>query len=150
MSNQPRKPGLWPRLRRIWVIGGLTATAIFVGWSLIAYRSNAEARAATLGTPGVTVAHVDGIWRFTPAPPAVATAAGLLFFPGSLVDPRAYAPLLLAGAQAGHPALLVELPRRGAFGGGSDPAVGAKARQVMHAPGAPTRWVVAGHSLGGS
>lgn len=45
---------------------------------------------------------------------------GPLFFPRALVNPVAYAPLARAVAQAGFPAYLGELPRRGAFGGAND------------------------------
>jgi pimeloyl-ACP methyl ester carboxylesterase len=82
----------------------------------------------------------------------VRASAGLVFFPGGLVDPVAYAPLTRAAAAAGHPSVLVELPRRGAFGGADDPRVLETARSAMRAmPTRPpvTAWVIAGHSRGG-
>ena len=42
-------------------------------------------------------------------------ATALVFFPGALVEARAYAPLARAVAQAGYRATIVELPRRGAL-----------------------------------
>lgn len=92
---------LWPIVRRIWVTVGLTATAIFVAWSLIAYRANTEERRATVSESAVTVRHADGIWRFEGVrPPKDPT---LVFFPGSLVDPRAYAPLARIGGKTPEP-----------------------------------------------
>ena len=72
----------------------------------------------------------------------------LVFFPGALVDPVAYAPLLRAVAAAGFPAYLVELPRRGALGGADDPAREQRLDRVLASPSMSKQWLVAGHSRG--
>ena len=137
---------IWPVIRRVWITTGLVFTAVFVTWSLIAYRANGQARAA-LGSDGrVAVKHAGTYWSFDP--PAAATT-GLIFFAGALVDPVAYAPLARAIAGEGFTVLLVELPRRGAFGGADGPEVFARARAASSARPGVTRWVVAGHSRGG-
>ena len=136
----------WKTIQRIWIITGLTGTAIFVTWSLLAYRAQGpERRTALESDARVKVTAADGYWSFTPPSPA---RAGLIFFPGALVDPAAYAPLVHAIAGEGYAAILVQVPRRGAFGGAEGPEVFARARAA--AAGAPVgRWVVAGHSRGG-
>jgi pimeloyl-ACP methyl ester carboxylesterase len=131
----------------IWATLGITAFVVFTGWSLIAYRASAEARDALASDASVTVTRDGDLWRFEPVVPS-ASRAGLLFVPGALVDPVAYAPLLHAVAAAGHEAVLLTLPRRGAFGGAEDPAIPGRVRAVMQRPGAPARWFVAGHSKG--
>ena len=138
---------LWRRIRFVWITAGISATVIFVLWSLIAYRPSAEARAATASDATVTVAYDDAIWSFRPAKPVNAESA-LVFFPGALVDPVAYAPLLRAAAAAGFPAYMIELPRRGAFGGADDPAVMRWLDRLLARSDAPRHWVVAGHSRG--
>lgn len=139
---------LWPTIRRIWITTGLVATAIFVAWSLIAFRASGPARAALQDDPSVRVEREDTRWSFLPAQRR--SDVGLLFFPGGLVDPAAYAPLLRGVADAGHVAVLVPLPRRGAFRGADDAEVLNRAVSAMsNAPGM-TRWVVAGHSKGGA
>lgn len=138
---------LWRRIRFVWITAGISATVIFVVWSLIAYTASAEARAATASDATVTVTHEGGIWSFQPPTPANAASA-LVFFPGALVDPVAYAPLLRAAAAAGFPAYMIELPRRGAFGGGDDPEVMRRLDRLLARSDAPRRWVVAGHSRG--
>ena len=134
-------------IRRIWISTGLLATAIFVIWSLIAFRASGEARAADGGDASVRVERNDGVRRFTPIGSAT-NDVGLLFFPGAMVDPRAYAPLARAVASAGHTAVIVELPRRGAFGGADDPALFDRAERIMTSSGGPRRWIIAGHSRG--
>jgi pimeloyl-ACP methyl ester carboxylesterase len=73
----------------------------------------------------------------------------VLFFPGAVVDPVAYAPLLHDVAAAGYAAVLVEVPRRGPFGGDEAPEVFDRARHAMRSTGHVNRWVAAGHSRGG-
>lgn len=142
------RKNLWHRIRRIWFTLGIGATIVFVGWSLIAYRASSEAQVAVTTDETVTVAHAAGIWSFLPhVTPAAATPA-LVFFPGALVDPVAYAPLLRAAATAGFPAYIVELPRRGAFGGGDDPALELGLDRLLAGLGASRPWVIAGHSRG--
>jgi pimeloyl-ACP methyl ester carboxylesterase len=130
------------------MITGGTAGAIFVVWSLLAYRATPEAHAALNSTAVVDVSEHDGYWRFQPRQRA---AVGLLFFPGALVDPAAYAPLVRAVAAQGYTAVLVQVPRRGAFGGAeSEELVERYTRALRELRGSgPTRWVVAGHSRGG-
>ena len=72
-----------------------------------------------------------------------ASTTGVVFYPGALVDPRAYVPNLLPLAEAGHPVVILKLPYNIAF---FDPN-GAQA--VMDANPEVERWVVGGHSLGG-
>ena len=127
---------------------GIALTVVFVAWSLIAYRANTEAHAATISDADVANARDHGVWKFLPLGVATPLPVGLLFFPGALVDPAAYAPLARAVAAAGFPVVLVELPRRGAFGGADDPELLGRAQDQMRKPGGPCRWVIAGHSRG--
>jgi hypothetical protein len=92
---------LWKRVRRVWVVTGITVTAVFVIWSLIAYRASAEAREALNSDSVVAVIHGEGMWRYTPKRVKDARETALVFFPGALVDPRAYAPLARAVAVQG-------------------------------------------------
>ena len=139
---------LWRRVHRVWVTLGLVVTVIFVGWSLIAYRASPAARIAIRPDTSVAVRHDDGIWSFIPRLPPTPAAPALIFFPGALVDPVAYAPLMRAAAAAGFPAYLIELPRRGAFGGADDPALERRLDRLLTASSSPRTWVIAGHSRG--
>jgi pimeloyl-ACP methyl ester carboxylesterase len=141
-----KKTSIWRKLHRIWITTGATVGIVFVVWSLLAYRPSAAARQALEADAAVTVTSADGYWSFTPGRPA---AAGLIFFPGGLVDPVAYAPLAHAVAAAGYPAALVQVPMRGAFGGADDPVVLSRALAAARSHSGVRAWVVAGHSRGG-
>jgi hypothetical protein len=69
---------------------------------------------------------------------------GVLFQPGARVDPRAYAAVLRPLAEAGHPVVIAKQPLGIAF-----LALGAL-DTARDAHPEVTRWVVGGHSLGGT
>jgi pimeloyl-ACP methyl ester carboxylesterase len=126
---------------------GVAALIVFAGWTFVAYRATPDARAALRGNDHITVERGEGYWLFQPT--SSAAGAGLLFFPGALVDPAAYAPLAREVAQRGYPVLLIELPWRGAFGAADWPDVFVRAREAMRRAPTVRKWVVAGHSRGG-
>lgn len=144
------RPRTWlARLRRAWMITGGTAGAIFVLWSVLAYRASSDAHAALESTSTINVSPHNGYWRFEPQRGA---EAGLLFFPGALVDPVAYAPIAREVAEHGHTVLLIQVPRRGAFGGAESTELSVRYMRALRETvqsGGPPRWVVAGHSRGG-
>ena len=76
--------------------------------------------------------------------PAIKTSVGLIFYPGGLVDYRAYAPLLKELAENGIESFLVKMPL--------DLAVISPNRAMDIIKDNPEikTWIMAGHSLGGS
>ena len=95
--------------------------------------------------PADPVPRVDAVetattWELRPA----GATTGLVFVPGARVDPRAYLALLAPVADAGH---LVVVPKPPLGIALLDP--GAPGRAFDAHPGVP-RWVVGGHSLGGT
>lgn len=140
---------LWKRVRQVWITAGLVFTAVFTVWSVIAYRASDDAKAAIVSDPDVLVQYDGGVWSFTrDSVNATDSLPALVFFPGALVDPVAYAPLARAVAAAGYPAYIVEIPRRAAFGGATSPELRVRLTRVLTQPTTPRRWVLAGHSRG--
>lgn len=82
--------------------------------------------------------------RIVLTPVGDASATGVVFLPGALVDARAYAGALRPIAEAGHPVVVVKQPFGIAFLG-----MGSLDSARSAVPGV-TGWVVAGHSLGGT
>ena len=71
-------------------------------------------------------------------------AVGLVFYPGAKVDPRAYARILRPIAEAGYPVVIIKLPYGIAFFAAN------AAADVVGRDDAIDKWVIAGHSLGGT
>ena len=76
-------------------------------------------------------------------PQATPPAAGFIFYPGGLVDPRAYAPAAHAIAAQGYLVVIVPMPLNLAFFDSN------RAADVIQAYGTVHHWTIGGHSLGG-
>lgn len=139
---------IWRVVRKIWIALGLTFLIAFTSWSLLAYRASPDARAALQSDSLVRVELDSGTWAFVPIRSDSISPVAFLFFPGALVNPVAYAPLMRAAALEGHAAFIVTLPRRGAFGGAEDPRVRLRTTRLLQR--ARTCWVLGGHSRGGA
>ena len=116
----------------------LAATGGFVLWASTPAQADAQAQQAA----GRANLQTDGTLYFAPVEPAKTT--GIIFYPGGRVDYRAYAPLALALAQSGYPVFILKAPLNLAV---FDPN-GAAA--VVSAYPEIDRWLIGGHSLGGS
>jgi pimeloyl-ACP methyl ester carboxylesterase len=132
-SRRPRAAGRWRCAARVATAGVLVAILAATVW----LRPFPAQRPATASAAAVTV--VDGLttWELRPSGPVAPT--GVVFYPGALVDPRAYLALLRPLAEAGHTVVLVKPPLGVALLAGPPPF-----------PDGPQRWVVGGHSLGGA
>ena len=82
--------------------------------------------------------------RITLRPMAAGSPVGVVFYPGAKVDSRAYAAILRPLAEAGHLVVIVKVPFGIAF------AAPDAAGDVIDSERGVRRWVVAGHSLGGT
>lgn len=137
--------GLW--LKRVVSLG--LAIIVAVGlWAL--QPALAEPEAVELLPPvggqsvesGVEISQDRS--RITMAPAESAPRAGLVFYPGGLVDPRAYTKILFPVAQAGYLVVIVKVP----FDLASIDIAAAQ-NPISDHPEVPF-WVVGGHSLGGA
>ncbi len=115
----------------------MVAVAGFLAWTRLArYPAlpEATALAQTAQTP-------QGWYVFQPPQP---TQTGLIFYPGGLVDPAAYAPLMKKLSDQGITTVIVPMPLDLAIFGVN------KASDVIAAYPEIKQWIISGHSLGGS
>ena len=141
-TGPERTPG--PRWRRVVLRSLGVGGAVVLVAALLYLRplpASSVAIDAMAGRPGVTV--TDSATRIELRPTTAARTTGLVFYPGALVDPRAYVPNLTPLAAAGYPVVILKLPYNIAF---FDPN---GATTTMDAEPQITRWAVGGHSLGG-
>lgn len=119
----------------------LLATAGFVLWAETPLGPMPEALAALQSDDQVTV-QTDPWFTFAPA--GQQPEIGLILYPGGRVDPRSYAPPAREIAAAGYLVVIPPMPLNLAvFAPG-------RAAKVMAAHPEIERWVLGGHSLGGS
>ncbi len=119
-------------------------TCIAVGGVVVYLRPLPASRSATaLLRDSADVDVTETLTHLEFAPVASATT-GLVFYPGALVDARAYAPTLRPLAAAGFLVVVVKMPLGVAFfDSGAASGVIADHPEIGH-------WAIGGHSLGGA
>ncbi len=131
-------------MRRTTVRAGGLAAAIVLA-ALAGCASYAPGPGALAPHAGVEIRQEGrALLVLPPGGAGGAAASGLVFYPGGLVDHRAYVPLAALVARAGHPVAIVRMPL--------DLAVLGKRRGLAVPPLLPGvgRWAIGGHSLGGA
>lgn len=132
------------RLRIIGRIVVLLTALVWVGavaW-LRPYPAAEPALSAMRSDVSVTV--TESPTEIVMAPTAASDTSGVLFQPGALVDPRAYAAVLRPLAENGHTVVIAKQPLGIAF-----LATGALDAARLEHPEV-VGWLVGGHSLGGT
>lgn len=134
--------------RRRWRLAGrIVATVAVVALlsTLVWLRPlGATARGLAALGDGNGVEVVENRTRIELRPTGALAPTGVVFYPGAKVDARAYSAILRPLAEAGHLVVIVKLPYGIAF---ADPNA---AGSVIAAEDGVDRWVIAGHSLGGT
>jgi dienelactone hydrolase len=110
-----------------------------VGWATVSAQPATERAVAVLQENDIELE--DGQLVFRPDSP---TNEGLIYYPGALVDPEAYAVTAQGIADAGYLVVIPKMPLNLAFMG-ANRADGIRADFPEI-----TSWVVGGHSLGGA
>jgi pimeloyl-ACP methyl ester carboxylesterase len=132
-------------LKRILLGLLILAVSVALGFVLWANIATAEptdtALQALESDQDVTVTQLDGMITFAPAGESPTT--GFIFYPGGLVDYRAYAPELKMIADHGYFVIVVDMPLNLAYFD-----VDAADDVLSKYPGI-TLWAIGGHSLGG-
>ncbi|MCK6578273.1 MAG: alpha/beta hydrolase [Anaerolineae bacterium] len=121
----------------------VVAGVAFLLWTANPAQPGAVALAALGSSESVAVTQSDGVITFDPLTPDQ-RPVGFIFYPGALVDPRAYAPVLRPLAEAGFLVVTRTMPLNLAIFDTS----AADALRAAHPEIAA--WVIGGHSMGGA
>lgn len=97
-------------------------------------------------TSEVRVSTSPATLAFTPVNETAPVA--LLFYPGALADPKAYAPMARAVAEAGFEVVIVELPFRLAPSERHREELAERTRALIRKDEKQRAWIVGGHSRG--
>jgi hypothetical protein len=129
-------------IRITWVVAGLT----FLTWLAYSYQSRGFPASVLQSDEFVTVTQTGETISFLPQENERIT--GLIFYPGGMVDPKAYAPLARRISEHGFTVHIVKLPLRSAPLSGQETDVMNYTRHLMETNPSIQRWVLAGHSRG--
>lgn len=135
-----------PRKRTVFRLALAAFWMVVTGWLFLNMQASGVDPAVLASGPSVVVSHGDSSVTFSPRDGA--STAGLIFYPGALVQPTAYAPLAHAVASQGFAVVILELPYRLAPLAAHRQDLGRRTREWISTH--PGTWVVGGHSRGGA
>lgn len=121
--------------------------SVVIGWMFWNMQARNLPEGSLESDERVTVTRTGDEIRFTPAVDSMST--GLIFYPGALADPEAYAPFSRRIAEAGFEVLILELPFRTAPFDRHRKDLAERSLAVTDSRHGPERWIVGGHSKGG-
>jgi surfactin synthase thioesterase subunit len=133
----------WHSIRKVWAGLGL----LFTAWMIASFQPTSTALSALHSDDAVRVITDSASLRFEPV---ATTQAGVLFYPGGMVDPRAYSPLAHELAENGYLAVIQKLPWRTAATLEQRHELLLASQSTLDAYPEVGRWLLAGHSRGGA
>ena len=110
-------------------------------WANDSYKPQALAKEALISDNTVEV-KIDKFISFTPK--NIEVTKGFIFYPGAKVDPESYAPLCRKIAEQGYEVVIVKMPMNLAIFSYN------RGEKVIDEYSNTKKWVVGGHSLGGT
>lgn len=138
-----RKQKVFKWMRRVYILLGVTfLLALFAGMQATGFDETVLSSDNT-----VSVTRDGDLLTFSPKRAAPSTA--LLFLPGAMVAPNAYAPMARTVAEQGYRVSILSLPLRLAPSEGSVSGVLERAAKIIQSDTSIQHWVIAGHSKGG-
>lgn len=123
-------------IRFVWVTAGLS----FIAWLIYSYQSHGVPPAFLRSDTLITVQQTGDYLAFRPTRPARNNR--LIFYPGAMVDPKAYVPLCRNIALNGTEVILIKMPWRLATNGYNKP------KELHMLDDAAKTYILAGHSQG--
>jgi hypothetical protein len=129
-------------IRILWVTFGILS----ILWMANSFRAQGFDKSILESDDLVSVEETASLIHFQPREKEQAT--GLIFFPGGMVQPEAYAPLSREIAGQGFNVFIVKLPFGAAPLESQEISVREKALEIIKSNGSIQHWVVGGHSRG--
>lgn len=132
----------WKIVRILWVTFGI----LFILWMANSFRARGFDKSILESDSKLTVAETSRFISFRPN--ASSQPVGLIFFPGGMVQPEAYAPMLRTIAEQGYSIFIVKLPFGSAPLKSQEADVINQALEIISANELIQHWFVGGHSRG--
>jgi len=129
-------------LRNLWITFGI----LFSLWMVNSFRAQGFDRSILASDSGVSIEETSRFISFRPAETPQPTA--LIFLPGGMVQPEAYAPMSRVIAENGFTVFVVKLPFGSAPLAPQEASVMEQTLALMNDNGPIENWVIGGHSRG--
>ena len=129
-------------IRTIWISFGI----LFLIWMANSFRAQGFDQSILKSDSTIIIEETSRYISFRPNEETHTTS--LIFFPGGMVQPEAYAPLARAVAGQGHTVFIIKLPFGSAPLESQQTKVMEGAMEIMQSHASIPAWVVGGHSRG--
>ena len=129
-------------IRTIWISFGL----LFLLWMANSFRAQGFDKSLLESDSKITIEETNRFLSFRPN--ASLGPTGLIFFPGGMVQPEAYAPMARRIAKQGYTVFIVKLPFGSAPLESQQTSVMEGALEIMQNENSVQYWLVGGHSRG--
>lgn len=149
MTNQKatavttKKKHSYRLIRRIYPLLGIT----FLIWFAYSTRARGFDKSILTSNEIVQVRESELAWQFSPVKSA---DTALIFLPGALIEPTAYAPLARDLARAGVTVYIVKPPWLGMPLPQQEARLVERVEEMMAHDTAVENWILSGHSRGGA
>lgn len=131
-------------IRIIWVMAGIS----FFAWMI--YSTQSRGFPETILESNQMIAVSENAEYISFIPTVEKRKTGFVFYPGAMIDPKAYAPMAHSLAENGYSVYIVKLPFRSASLFDQEETVVERTRQIFDTDHDIEKWVVGGHSRGGA
>lgn len=131
-------------LKTIWVIWGICFTLLMI----FSVQSKGVDKTLLQSSDSVEVMQDSEKIEFIPFKDLEDSA--LIFYPGGLVDPKAYVPMARNIAEEGYRVIIIKLPLRMAFSDSQKQNLYSKSKNYIEGYDEINQWILAGHSRGGA
>lgn len=128
-------------VRIVWPLAGLT----FMAWLWWSFRAHNLPEGVMASDTAVTITETRQTITFQPTNPST---TGLIFYPGAMVEPTAYAPLARIMAEVGYLTIIVKLPWGTAPLASHEAQLWQTTQAHMVAASGVQQWALSGHSRG--
>ncbi|WP_228851809.1 alpha/beta hydrolase [Aegicerativicinus sediminis] len=136
MKNNKRKWSIRKKLRMLWVLAGIA----FMLWQFYSMQAHNVENSLMQSDDQLTFHNTSDFYSYTPTAYYNST---LIFFPGALVQPKAYIPLCRNIAENNVKVYLIKMPWRQATMGYN------KIKELDILKNSTMTYILAGHSQGG-
>jgi hypothetical protein len=129
-------------IRTLWIAFGI----LFMLWMADSFRARGFDKSILESDSNITVEETSRLMHFRPN--ASSQPVGVIFFPGGMVQPEAYAPMARTIAEQGYNVFIVKLPFGSAPLESQETSVMIQALEIMDTNDSIEFWLVGGHSRG--
>lgn len=131
-------------IRKVWITFGV----LFFAYLIFSFQAHGVDRTLLESDEQILVLNLTDRIEFIPQIGLKSSA--LIFYPGGMVDPKAYVPIARKIAEEGHKVVILKLPFRNAITQAQKKELFSRTINIVSDGNEDLTWILSGHSKGGA